>query len=165
MVPVDRNVAEKEEAARPDWAAFKQKRKALYSQLPEPQRKVAEQLVDLSVVVVEAGLNPAIRALVDRDIPAAFTLLHDQLELSRPSPRVEANAMTAYCFRNGPLEDIHAGVEPLGQRRMKSLMIDSSRKVDAWLRVRDLALVNAPDAWWAWVNAYGYMYCKRWSVR
>ena len=29
----------------------------------------------------------------------------------------------------------------------------------------DLALEHAPDAWWAWVNAYNYCYCKRWAVK
>ncbi|MDG6971455.1 MAG: hypothetical protein JRN54_10185 [Nitrososphaerota archaeon] len=146
-------------------AEFKRKRKAGLKDLPQPQRRIAEQLVDLAVAAVEAGVTPAVRALVDQDMPTAFAFLGEHLDPTRPTPRVEANAMTAYCFRNGPLEDIHAGVTPLDQRRMKALMIDSSRKADAWLRIRDLALEHAPDAWWAWVNAYNYCYCKRWAVK
>lgn len=146
-------------------SVFKRQRKAMLKDLPQPLRRIVEQLVDLGVAAVEAGVTPAVRALVDQDMPTALALLHNYLDTTRPSPRVEANAMTAYCFRNGPLEDIHAGVAPLVQRGMKALMITSSRRVDAWLRVHDLALEHAPDAWWAWVNAYNYMYCKRWSVK
>jgi len=36
----------------------------------------------------------------------------------------------------------------LNQKMMKMLMIDASQKVDAWLRVRDLALQHAPEVWW-----------------
>lgn len=144
---------------------FKRGQKARLKGLLQPLRRIAEQLVDLGVAAVEAGVTPAVRSLVDQDMPTAFAFLGEHLDPARPSPRVEANAMTAYCFRNGPLEDIHSSAAPLDQRRMKALMITSSRKVDAWLRVRDLALKHAPDAWWAWVNAYNYIYCKRWSLK
>ena len=40
-----------------------------------------------------------------------------------------------------------------------------TRWAESTISVRDLALEHAPDTWWAWVNAYHYMYCKRWSVK
>jgi hypothetical protein len=84
-------------------------------------------------------------------------------EPERPSPREEANALIAYCVRNGPLEDLHASGEPLSQERMRVLMIFSGRQLEGCLEVRNLLLSEEPGLWWSFINCYHATYCGRWS--
>lgn len=77
------------------------------------------------------------------------------------SLRDEANALTAYAFRNGPLERRHAGKasplldDPDNSRitddEMKELMIDASRRIAFALDRRE----KAPEAYREFVEAYG----------
>lgn len=107
--------------------------------------------------------TPSVRELFDA-FPSCVALAGNHRE--EPSPRTEANALVAYCVRNGgPLEDYHASGRPIGQAEMKELMIRSCRRVDAWLGVREACLRSEPGLWWAWVNAYHAMYCGRWSMK
>jgi hypothetical protein len=83
--------------------------------------------------------------------------------------RDEANALTAYAFRNGPLEDLHAGksspltddpsLSRVTQSEMKELMIDASEKLAEMLKKRDAE----PEAYQRFVQAYAFMYCRRWN--
>jgi len=55
--------------------------------------------------------------------------------------RDEANAMCAYAFRNGPIEDIHASVDSDGRPRisdpeMRRLMIEASGKLAKLLEMK-----------------------------
>jgi len=83
----------------------------------------------------------------------------------RPTARVEANALIAYCVRNGPWENLHANGKPLGQTRMRELMIFSSRQLEGCLEVRSLLLPEEPSLWWTFINGYHAMYCGRWPQR
>src|SRR2546426_5251101 len=82
-----------------------------------------------------------------------------------PKPRIEANALVAYCFRNGVLEDFHAEGEPLSNAWMKTIMIDASRRADAWNHARRLLTRFDPGVWSLFVLAYHQVYCAQWEVR
>jgi hypothetical protein len=83
--------------------------------------------------------------------------------------RDEANALTAYAFRNGPLEDLHAGkpsplldnpsVSRITDAEMKELMINASEHLAKMLALRDAE----PEKYRRFVQAYGMMYCRRWQ--
>jgi hypothetical protein len=83
--------------------------------------------------------------------------------------RDEANALTAYAFRNGFLEDLHAGkpsplLEQPGYSRitddeMKRLMIEASEKL-----ARMLALKQENSAEYGQsIRKYGRTYCRTWK--
>ncbi len=104
---------------------------------------------------------PDIPALPDKMLakafPGGFTV------------RDEANALTAYAFRNGPLEDLHAGksspltddpdVSRITQAEMKQLMIDASDKLAYLLKTRD----TDSETYKRFVQAYACMYCREWN--
>ena len=85
------------------------------------------------------------------------------------SLRDEANALVAYVFRNGPLEDLHAGKESdllrrrelsrITDREMKALMVDACRKLAQVLELRKKDPVNYER----FAQAYGYLYCRDWE--
>ncbi|WP_157452359.1 hypothetical protein [Bacillus sp. J33] len=83
----------------------------------------------------------------------------------KPSEREEGNVITAYCFRNTILEDIHANAPEttLDNKVMKELMIESSSKVTAWLKMRDLLMENAESIYFIIVNSYQVMYTQHWN--
>lgn len=96
-------------------------------------------------------------ALLEQIFPNGFTV------------RDEANALTAYAFRNGPLEDLHAGkASPLTDDpslsrmtdvEMKQLMIYASEHLAKMLDLRD----REPAKYRQFVQAYGAMYCQSWN--
>jgi hypothetical protein len=104
---------------------------------------------------------PAIPALPDEILIKAFP---DGFSL-----RDEANALTAYAFRNGPLEDLHAGkpsaltvdssLSRITEAEMKELMINASEKLALALNFRD----TEPEKYRRFVQAYGFMYCRAWN--
>lgn len=77
--------------------------------------------------------------------------------------------MTAYAFRNGFLEDLHAGKDsPLlkdpGLSRitddeMRRLMIEASTKLEEMLRLKQ----QDPAAYAAWLTSYHWRFCRRWK--
>jgi hypothetical protein len=83
--------------------------------------------------------------------------------------REEANAIVAYAFRNGPLEDLHAGrhstlLEDEGNSRitdaeMKHLMIAACEAVERLLQMKreDLA------GYRRFLRDYHARYCSRWE--
>jgi hypothetical protein len=93
---------------------------------------------------------------LERLFPGGFTV------------RDEANALTAYAFRNGPIENLHAGkYSPLiddpdlcriTNDEMKELMIAASEKLAAILRLRD----SDPDRYRRFVQDYAVRYCYQW---
>ena len=104
---------------------------------------------------------PCLPALPDKVLakafPGGFTV------------RDEANALTAYAFRNGPLEKLHAGkatpltsnpeLSRITEAEMKELMIDASEKLACALATRD----NDPGSYRRFVQAYALMYCQSWN--
>jgi len=83
--------------------------------------------------------------------------------------RDEANAVTAYAFRNGFLEDLHAGkpsplLEQPGYSRisddeMKRLMIEASEKLAQMLRLKQ----QEPLKYDAFIRKYHRAYCRAWK--
>ena len=95
--------------------------------------------------------------MLARSFPGGFTI------------RDEANALAAYAFRNGPLEDLHAGkpspltadhsLSRITQDEMKELMINASGKLAGLLKLRD----DAPEAYKRFVQSYAMRYCRTWK--
>jgi hypothetical protein len=83
--------------------------------------------------------------------------------------RDEANALTAYAFRNGFIEDLHTGKdspllrEPgysrISDDEMRRLMIESSEKLERLLQMKR----SAPETYDAFVRSYHRMYCRWWK--
>jgi hypothetical protein len=93
----------------------------------------------------------------ERYFPGGFTL------------RDEANAIVAMAFRNGPLEDLHAGQhsELLEDRKysritdeeMKELMLNACDHVERLLRLKQ----DDPKEYLLKIKSYGARYCRRWK--
>ncbi len=85
------------------------------------------------------------------------------------SIRDEANALAAFAFRNGPIEDLHAGksspltADPSLSRitddEMKELMINASEMLAAVLALRD----SHPDKYRRFIQDYALKYCHSWN--
>jgi hypothetical protein len=83
--------------------------------------------------------------------------------------REEANALTCCAFRNGYIEDLHAGkhselLEKPGLSRitdaeMKKLMIGASAKLAELLTMKE----NDPDKYWKQMIFFHKNYCGRWE--
>jgi len=83
--------------------------------------------------------------------------------------REEANALTCLAFRNGYLEELHAGKyselleKPEFSRitdvEMKKLMIQASAKVAELLELKK----KDPDRYWQFIKDYNETYCARWE--
>jgi hypothetical protein len=96
----------------------------------------------------------------------------DELEAAYPGGftiRDEANALTAYAFRNGPLETLHSGkssrltadptLSRLTDTEMKMLMINASEHLARMLALRE----NDPEEYRRFVQTYGMRYCGAWN--
>jgi len=87
--------------------------------------------------------------------------------------RDEANALTARVFRNGFLEDLHAGewspvlADPRWSRitdaEMKKLMIETSARLAHWLYLRELLLDERPDVYCQLLSTMRRMFTQRWE--
>jgi hypothetical protein len=108
----------------------------------------------------EKGGLPEIPALppgvIEQAFPGGFTI------------RDEANALTAFAFRNGQLENLHAGrpspltsdpgLSRITDEEMKRLMIEASQKLERILKLRD----SDPASYQNFVKCYALTYCKSW---
>ncbi len=84
--------------------------------------------------------------------------------------RDEANAITAFCFRNGFLEDLHVGeyselldsdkYSRITNEEMKKLMIEASLKVFDLLELKE----TNPEKYYTFIKGYGMMYSKDWEM-
>jgi hypothetical protein len=83
--------------------------------------------------------------------------------------RDEANAIVAYAFRNGPIENLHAGkysplvedssLSRITNEEMKSIMISACRKIEELLLLKE----NDPDEYERRIRDYNLDYCKGWE--
>ncbi|NQT36040.1 MAG: hypothetical protein HQ581_01045, partial [Planctomycetes bacterium] len=83
--------------------------------------------------------------------------------------RDEANAIVAMAFRNGPIEDLHAGKSsgllsnPESSRitddEMKTLMINASEQVAKLLELKE----TDPEEYYRQMLSCNHMYCRRWE--
>ena len=106
------------------------------------------------------------------EYPEIPELPKDEIEKYYPGGfgiRDEANAVTAYAFRNGIIEDLHAGKESdlvsdpslsrITDPEMKELMIEASKKVAFLLQMKE----RDPEKYNGFVTAYGLYYCRGWQ--
>jgi hypothetical protein len=108
--------------------------------------------------------------------PEDMTLAEEQLKaITRTtsgcefSVRDEANALTAYAFRNGLLEDLHAGKPlPTSHQRgysrisddeMRRLMIEASAKLSSMLGLKQ----EDPAKYETVIRDYQRRYCRSWN--
>lgn len=87
--------------------------------------------------------------------------------------RDEANAITAQVFRNGFLEDLHAGrwspvlsdpaFSRLTNEEMKKLMIETSARLAHWLYLRELLLDEQPEAYFQVISTIRWTFTKEWE--
>lgn len=78
----------------------------------------------------------------------------------------KANAITAYCFRNGFLEELHTGeyselldndkYSCITDEEIKELMIEASLKVFGLLGLKE----SNPEKYYMFIKTYGMMYSK-----
>jgi hypothetical protein len=83
--------------------------------------------------------------------------------------RDEANALTAFAFRNGFLEDLHAGkpLPPAQQSgfsrisddEMRRLMIEASKKLADLMKMKQ----QDPQKYEAFIRQYHKIYCRSWK--
>ena len=83
--------------------------------------------------------------------------------------RDEANALTAFAFRNGFLEDLHSGkpspilIEPgysrISDEEMRRLMIEASEKLEQMLRMKR----EDPGRYEIFIRDYQRRYCRVWK--
>lgn len=99
---------------------------------------------------------------------AASSFLRGRLDDAQGSPsdagggitlREEANALVAYAFRNGFLEDLHAGVAGFSDEEMKKLMIEASAALACLLFLKR----EATETYAAFLRDYGGLYCRGWE--
>jgi hypothetical protein len=70
--------------------------------------------------------------------------------------RDEANAITAFAFRNSFLEDLH---ERISQEEMKKLMIESSARLAELLSLKEKDFEKYQDV----IKVYNALYCRGWE--
>jgi hypothetical protein len=83
--------------------------------------------------------------------------------------RDEANAIVAFAFRNGPLEDLHAGagsellknkaLSRITDQEMKELMLFACEHVERLLRLKE----SDPQEYDLFVKSYNFRYCRTWE--
>jgi hypothetical protein len=108
----------------------------------------------------------------DHRVPEYPPVPEDRLSTAFPggfSIRDEANALTAYAFRNGPLEELHAGASSplltdpglsrLTDNEMKDLMINALTTLAGALALRD----SDPERYRRFVQGYGLDFCRSWE--
>lgn len=72
--------------------------------------------------------------------------------------RDEANAICAYAFRNGPIENIHADGR-ISDPEMKHLMIKACESLAKLLTMK----LESPAEYDRFIRDYGRKYCYRWE--
>jgi len=72
--------------------------------------------------------------------------------------RDEANAICAYAFRNGPIEDIHADGR-ISNEEMKKLMINACESMAKLLTMKNAT----PEAYDRFIRDYNQKFCWRWQ--
>ena len=83
--------------------------------------------------------------------------------------RDEANALVAWAFRNGPLEDLHAGrhselledpsLSRITDEEMKILMVSACRQLTKLLELK----ATNPTDYEHQIKSYNWRYCRNWE--
>jgi len=101
--------------------------------------------------------HEAFHQAVEQYFPGGFTL------------RDEANAIVACAFRNGPIEDLHAGnpsellenpeLSRITDDEMKRIMVNACQCVERLLREKQ----EDPGAYYQRILEYNLKYCRKWE--
>lgn len=100
------------------------------------------------------------------------TISAEELEQAFPggfSLKDEANALTAYAFRNGFIEQLHAGkssplldnstLSRITNDEMKRLMIEASERLATLLQLRE----TSPEEYKQIIYDCALRYCRKWN--
>lgn len=114
----------------------------------EPDQQARQQSIDRAKFV---------GATFPNIFPGGFTI------------RDEANALVACAFRNGPIEDLHAGkysellsdpsLSRITDDEMKALMINACRKMEELLQLKE----SDPEEYYRFIGSYNWRYCRQWE--
>ena len=95
-----------------------------------------------------------VKAALGADLPS----LWEDSSSEEFTIRDEANAICAYAFRNGPIEDIHADGR-ISDAEMKHLMIHASRALMKLLIQKQ----ESPAEYERFIQDYSRKYCGQWE--
>ncbi|MEX2213776.1 MAG: hypothetical protein WD768_06600 [Phycisphaeraceae bacterium] len=94
---------------------------------------------------------------IEKHFPGGFSL------------RDEANAIVALAFRNGPIEDLHAGessplldnpdLSRITNAEMKTIMLHACRMVEELLKKKE----ENTGGYYLDLMEYGRQYCREWE--
>jgi hypothetical protein len=83
--------------------------------------------------------------------------------------RDEANAIVAYAFRNGPIEDLHAGkysellekkeLSRITDAEIKEPMINACEKMEELLKLKE----SNPEGYAELILSFNFRYCRNWN--
>ena len=83
--------------------------------------------------------------------------------------RDEANALVAWAFRNGPLEDLHAGkcspllddpgLSRITDEEMRALMIAACEQLCMLMQLKE----SDPAEYERQIKSYNFRYCRKWE--
>ena len=133
------------------------------------------------IVYAVGSRGVGVPGLLNRELEAAFSVrmteiyqraakVKDLLGADLPSPlevapmpevftlRDEANAMCAYAFRNGIIEDIHADGR-ISDEEMKRVMIQASESLAKLLAKKQ----GTPEEYDRFIRDYHGKYCRKWE--
>ena len=101
-----------------------------------------------------------IKQLLGDDAPLYIPNLAEiaKLAFQEFTLRDEANAMVAFAFRNGPIEDIHADGR-ISDDEMKRLMINTCENLTKLLTMKHAT----PEEYDSFIRDYGKKFCWRWE--
>jgi hypothetical protein len=169
-------------AAFPDGALQNRTQKALQVllDLGKPLKGKAEAWAG-GIVYAVGSRGVGVSGVLNREFEAVFGMrmttiykyaakVQDLLGTSLPSPleglslpepftlRDEANAMCAYAFRNGFIEDIHASGR-ITDEEMKRLMIQASASLAKLLTRKQ----ESPAEYDQFIRDYNQKFCRGWE--
>ena len=106
---------------------------------------------------MQEKIKETIQRVIEEHFPDGFTL------------RDEANAIVAFAFRNGPIEDLHAGkasaliLDPTLSRitddEMKKIMLNACETMEHLLREKEAD----PGQYYLKIMDYNLRYCGNWK--
>lgn len=73
--------------------------------------------------------------------------------------RDEANAIVAYAFRNGYLENLHTNLSGFNNPKMKKLMIESCEKMNRFLIMKKYKPAKYDEI----IRDYNLRFCRTWN--
>lgn len=136
----------------------------------DDQRKHAEKLLRMTIKIQETlqfSQHPDTAAASWAMMNLVSALAFSNFTDMPFSTRLEGNALTALCFRNSPIENVHSGLTSLGDKEMKGINVWSSRALTGALVLKEICFSLGADGeefWQIGVIAYHEHYCSNWET-